>query len=260
MPTLKQSAQKWLKGALQRGGFDVVRSRKGYHFAPDYYGRSFGQREDIRETPLFSEIARTTIVTGRSCLYFDRLYVLFQALENLARKTNGPPVQLVEVGVYRGGTTAFLAEASAALGLRAEIHAFDTFEGHAAVDVVDGVDTVHRPGDFADTSYAAVREYLSPHTNISIYRGRFEDQCHAIAQRRLALMHLDVDLYGPTLHGLEFAAARLVVGGMCIVDDYQTKSCPGVKAAVAAFLGTHPEFTALHPLTEQCVLIRCEKA
>jgi hypothetical protein len=251
---LGRAATRLLKDALERGGLDVRRRRADFHYAPDYYGRSFAQRSDIRATPVFGELAAQTIAEGRSCLYYDRLYVLFQALENLARYAG--PLRIVEVGVYKGGTTAFLARTAQKLGIAAEVHAFDTFEGHAAVDVDAARDSIHRPGHFSDTSIDGVRQYLAPLSGITLHQGRFADRCGDLGDAALHLMHLDVDLYAPTLHGLELADERLIPGGICIVDDYQTRNCPGVIEAIDEFLARHPRYTVIHPLTEQCMLVK----
>lgn len=256
---MSRVAAKLLKSAFRRGGIEVRRYRDGFHWAPDYYGRSFAFRTDIRETPIFGELARQVVAENRSCLYYDRLYVLFQAMCNLRRyAANNASVRIVEVGVFRGGTSAYLAQLAIALDLPfAQIHSFDTFEGHAEADVDRAIDSVHRPGDFSDTSYEAVVEYLRRYPNVTVHKGRFEDRCDVLGNEPLSLLHLDVDLYAPTLHALEFADKRLITGGMCIVDDYETRSCPGVKRAIDEFLASHPQYFALHPLTEQCMLVKC---
>jgi hypothetical protein len=257
MRTIRNRAASWLKQAVRSSGFELQRKRDGFHYAPDYYGRSFAMREDIRRTPVFEQLAAEVIRDQRSCLYYDRLYVLFQALDNLRRRATDEPLRVVEVGVYRGGTTAYLARAARALGFaRAELHAFDTFEGHAAADIDAAHDTVHTTGLFDDTSFAAVSQYLAQFANVQVHKGRFEDRCELLGDASVSLMHLDVDLYAPTLHALRFASERQAPGSIVIVDDYGTKSCPGVKTAVAEFLADHADYLAFHPLTEQCVLTR----
>jgi O-methyltransferase len=257
MSRVGRVATKFVKDAIRRSGFEVQRSRPDFHYTLDYYGRSFAQRTDLRGTPIFGELAAEVIREGRSCLYYDRLYILFEAMMNLRRyAAQVTPFRIVEVGVYKGGTSAYLARLTSALGLAAEIHSFDTFEGHSAVDVDEQKDPIHKPGDFHDTSFDAVAAYLRPYSNVQVYRGRFEDRCGSLAGAPICMMHLDVDLYGPTLHALELAEQQLVTGGMVIVDDYEVTNCPGVKSAVDDFLRAHPRYFAIHPMTEQCVLVK----
>ena len=252
-----RAATQFLKNAIRRQGFELHRHRPAFHYAPDYYGRSFAQREDVRDIPIFSALADRVIEEGRSCLYYDRLYVLYQAVMNLRRyATTVTPFRIVEVGVYKGGTSAYLSLLSSALGLEAEIHSFDTFEGHDQLDVDVVRDPVHKPGDFHDTSFDGVAVFLKPYSNVQLYKGRFEDRCDVLAGAPICMMHLDVDLYGPTLHALELADRQMIDGGICIVDDYEVKNCPGVKSAVDDFLRAHPGYFTIHPMTEQCVLVK----
>lgn len=257
MSRVGRAASQIVKDVLKRRGFEVFRHRPHFHYTLDYYGRSFAQRADIRDTPIFGDLAARVIRDGHSCLYFDRLYVLFQAVQNLRRYAGvGSQVRIVEVGVFRGGTSAYLAELTAALGITAEIHSFDTFEGHDERDVDTTRDPVHKPGDFRDTSFESVGALLRPYANVRLYKGRFEDRCDALGNKPIHLMHLDVDLYAPTLHALRIADRQMIAGGTCIVDDYGVLSCPGVNSAVDDFLRDHPRYFAMHPLTEQCVLVK----
>lgn len=253
-----RKAARLARTVIQRQGYELFRRRPDFHYTRDYYGRSFEQRTDIRETPVFNELAARVIADGRSCLYYDRLFVIYEALLNLRRyAATVRPFRIVEVGVYRGGTSAYLAATAAALELGdAEIHSFDTFEGHSEQDVNAAQDPIHKPGDFHDTSFDAVAAFLAPHANVTLYKGRFEDRCAALQDAPIAMMHLDVDLYGPTLHALEFADQRMIAGGVCIIDDYEVNSCPGVKTAIHEFLASHPHYFAMQPMTEQCVLVK----
>jgi O-methyltransferase len=254
--TLVRRFTKVAKRVLRTVGFDVYRRRLDFHYAPDFYGRSFVQRHDIRHTPLFHDLAERTIAEGRSCLYYDRLFVLFQTLLNVRRYApNG--VRIIEIGVFKGGTSAFLASTAVALKMHdTQVLSFDTFEGHDSVDVDRTRDPTHKPGDFRETSFESVRAFLQSYSNVTVYQGRFEDRCGVLGEHPIGLVHLDVDLYGPTLHALEFGSSRMVVGGAFVVDDYEVKSCPGVRAAIDDFLVRHPSYFAIHPMTEQCVLVK----
>jgi hypothetical protein len=62
---------------------------------------------------------------------------------------------------------------------------------------------------------------------------------------RIALMHIDTDLYQPTKDALHLLFDRLSPGAIVIVDDYGNVSCPGVTAAVdeyGAETGRQPIF------------------
>lgn len=258
MPAIPKALWPLVKRTLVRLGVTAFRTQDHHHYVPDYYGRSAPKRSDLRKLPVFGELATTTRAAGRTLLHYDRLYILFQALENIRR--SGSPTALVtmaEVGVFRGGTSWFLASASQLLGLpHARLLSFDTFEGHAAEDINNQVEVRHHTGHFADTDYESVKAYLAELPGVTVFKGRFQDRCHEISEERFALVHLDVDLYDVIAFGLQFFASRLADGGIIVVDDYDVFSCPGVKQAIDEFLAARPDFIAIHPLTEQCMLFK----
>ncbi|MFX9457927.1 class I SAM-dependent methyltransferase, partial [Acinetobacter baumannii] len=61
------------------------------------------------------------------------------------------------------------------------------------------------------------------------------------------LFHVDGDhsIQG-TYHDLILARDQLADGGVILLDDIDTKECPGVKAAMLLFLGDNPEYTWDH--------------
>ena len=193
----------------------------------------------------------------RTLLYYDRLYVIYQALMHVKR-LNETGLEMAEVGTYRGGTTFFIASANETLGLNAsKINCFDTFEGHSETDINNKADYhSHTPHLFGDVNYLDVKQYLEKFKSVEILKGRFQDTCHEVQNRKFSFVHLDVDLYEPTCFGLDFFDKRIARGGVMIMDDYGTRSCPGVIQAVNEFLQNHHDYFVLHPFTEQCVLVK----
>ena len=251
---------RWPPRALGPFGFEAFVRRPDHHYVPDYYGRSAHKHVDLRQVPGFSALAAQVIRSGNTLLYFDRLYTLYQALLNTRRHAAaGRRLTVAEVGVYRGGSTYFIAAGSRDLGLSAlTLHAFDTFEGHSAEDIRPGLDqaALHTPGLFGETSFEAVSEYLRPFSNILLHKGRIQETASSVAGERFSLVHVDVDIYAPTAFALDFFGSRLVRGGMVVVDDYGFTTCPGATAAVDAFVSAHPEYATVHLLSGQCVLVR----
>ena len=258
MPTIPKALWPLLQRTLARCGVSAFRAKEHHHYVPDYYGRSAPKRSDLRKLPVFGELAAAARATGRTMLHYDRLYVLYQALDNIRRiGATDQPINLAEVGVFKGGTSWFLATAANRLGLtNAQLSSFDTFEGHAAQDINASVEVSHRVGHFVETDYESVRRFLAEAPGISVFQGRFQDRCHEVEARQFHLVHLDADLYDVIGFGLHFFACRLPVGGMIVVDDYDVSTCPGVKQAIDEFLAGRNDFFALHPMTEQCVLVK----
>ncbi len=257
-------ARSWpiLRAALAKGGVDAFVHRPDYHYVPDYYGRSAHKHYDIREEPIFGELASQVISDGRTLLYYDRLYTIYQAVRYVVRRyasTDVEMLNLAEVGVYKGGTSYFISSLLARLKCsRAALHGFDTFEGHAAIDIAteNFREPFHKAGMFSETAFDSVRAYLEQFPYARLYQGRFQETCDQVRGRPFHFVHLDVDLYEVTRAGLEFFDEHLVTGGIIVVDDYGFYTCPGVKRAVDEFIEPRPHYLPLHLLTGQCVLTK----
>lgn len=170
---------------------------------------------------LRDKVRRHTLVSE------DRLALLYQ----LTLQANNVSGDLVEIGVYRGGTALLMAESLGASNQ--QLHLFDTFCGMPASD--PDID-LHRSGDFADTSLEAVSALLGDFTNIHLYPGLFPETLpRDWTNKRFALVHVDVDIYASALDCCRFFYPRLSPGGVIVFDDYGFPSCPGVRQAVDEF-------------------------
>lgn len=231
----------WLKNTvfsfLRLIGIAAYVNKPSYHYVPDYFGKSAHKQKDIRTLPVFGELAGKVITSGRSSLYYDRLFTIYQIVSwfgSFNRKEQ--PMNLAEVGVYKGGTSFFMASLAEQLNLQLRLYCFDTFEGHAAEDINKSVEIAHIPGTFNDTSFEAVKGYLSQFKNVDVYKGRFQDTSPVLDDARMCFVHLDMDIYEPTIFALRFFSERLVCGGVILLDDYGFETCPGIERAVNEFL------------------------
>lgn len=249
-----------IQSALRLIGIAAYPRRKAYHYVPDIYGHAAYKQIPLNEIPVFGELASQVIQDRRSTLYYDRLHVIFQALVHLKTQfETHEKLNLVEVGVYKGGTSYFIASLVKHFNLQAAHHAFDTFEGHAAQDINSSVDTDHRPALFSDTEYETVKSYLGEFDNVLVFKGRFQDTSHELANKKIHFVHFDVDIYEPTIFGLNFFHQQLAPGGVIVVDDYGFTTCPGVKKAVDEFVTATPGYFSLSLLTGQYLLVKLGK-
>jgi O-methyltransferase len=218
----------------------------------EYYWREAFKRIDIRQLMPFGEIADRVIRDGRSYLNVDRLYTIWQAVESLPSRARA----IAEVGVYRGGSAWFIAEALRRSGREMPFYVCDTFQGHVEVD--DSVDGVHRPGvQFTRVKAEKVARYLREFPFIRLQVGDIRVTAAALAgESAFGLVHLDVDVYPITRFCLDFFGPRVVRGGMMVMDDYGTITCEGVKRAVDEFTASNPGFRVMHLLTGQAVVTR----
>jgi O-methyltransferase len=216
----------------------------------DYYWREAVKRIDIRQLMPFGEVAARVIRDGRTYLNVDRLYTLWQAVESLPSTTQA----VAEVGVYRGGSAWFVAEALRRCGREVPFYVCDTFQGHVEVD--EAVDGLHRPGaQFTRVKAEKVAKYLRGFPFVRVQVGDIRDTApNLAAESAFGLVHLDVDVYPITRFCLDFFGPRIVPGGVLVLDDYGTITCEGVKKAVDEFKETNPAFRVFHLLTGQAIM------
>lgn len=164
------------------------------------------------------------------------------------------PGDTAECGVRFGKSTFFVLKALNDPG-RAH-HIFDSFAGLSEAGAVDrpmaGI-KAWQQGDISVEEQQA-RSNLARFPNCSFYKGWIPERFGEVAERRFALVHIDVDLYEPTRDALAFFHPRMSPGGAIICDDYGFASCPGAKAAFDEFFRSRPEYVVPIP-TGQCLVL-----
>jgi O-methyltransferase len=218
----------------------------------EYYWREAFKRIDVRRLMPFGEVAERVIRDDRTYLNVDRLYTIWQAVEWLPSTARA----VAEVGVYRGGSAWFVAEALRRAKRDVSFYVCDTFQGHVEVD--ESVDGLHRPGaQFTRVRAEKVVKYLREFPFVRVEVGDIRDTAPSFAgERDFGFVHLDVDVYPITRFCLDFFSQRLVSGGVIVADDYGTTTCEGVKKAVDEFAASKPGFRVLHLLTGQAVVTK----
>jgi len=133
---------------------------------------------------------------------------------------------VAEVGVYKGGSLKHLArlfDDTAVIG-------FDTFEGLPKDQWIES--EIHEPGDFHDTTYEEVMEFLSDCPNVVLKKGLFPQSAKGLEDYKFKLVHLDMDFYLGTKLAIDWFWPRMEKGGVIVFDDYTWPNCPGVYEAV----------------------------
>jgi O-methyltransferase len=184
-------------------------------------------RADAEFVDALSQVRAFTLVDEM------RLYELW----DLAGQLRSVPGDVLEVGVWRGGSGCLLALQCARGDVPATVFLCDTFSG---VVQAGDEDPIYEGGEHSDTS-AELVDALAAHLgldNVRVLVGTFpDDTADAIADRRFKLCHLDVDVYAGSKASLEWAWPRLVPGGVVVVDDYGGDGMDGVRHAVDEFVG-----------------------
>ncbi len=197
--------------------------------------------------PLYAAVQEHTKVDDARC------YLLWQA----ALQCTSIPGDFLEVGVWRGGTGALLCDAAARLDDDRHVYLADTFRG---VVKAGPKDDYYKGGEHADTSRETVEELLEELDtgNYTVLEGVFpEETGHAVPEGRIALCHVDVDVYQSARDVTEWVWPRMPVGGVIVYDDYGFYGCEGVTA-----LGTEEierrDRLFLHNLSGQAFLIKLQ--
>jgi O-methyltransferase len=162
---------------------------------------------------------------------FDRKFFLRELLK-LVKSVGG---DLAECGTYQGASAYLMCEFAAVHGRR--VHLFDSFEGLSEPEVVDG--SWWEAGRFA--SPAVVRRNLAEFDCWRIHQGWIPSRFEEVADRSFAFVHVDVDLYAPTRDSIRFFFERMPTGGVMVLDDYGTHTCPGAKKAADEYFESRPE-------------------
>lgn len=127
------------------------------------------------------------------------------------------PTSIVECGVYNGTSALLLAD----LFPKAKVHLFDTFESFDSRDLqVEsdmGFETYEKMFECSSDQEAKLKKLR---TNFSINKGYFPDTIPSnFENESFSLVHLDMDLFQPTLTAIEYFYPKLTTNGRIIVHD-----------------------------------------
>jgi O-methyltransferase len=217
-----------LKAAASRFGFEIRRIQQMPIGIPDaaLYRPLF--------SPWFSDeiLSYYSVAAARTLVSPDRCYVLCVLL----KQALALDADIVECGVYKGGTAAMLAKIIVESGHPRRLFLFDTFSGMPKTD--KDLD-LHKEGDFADTSAEEVEKFVNAPGIAFLKKGFIPTTFSGLESNRFSFAHIDVDIYQSIVDSLVFIWPRLLSGGFIVFDDYGFPSCPGARRAVDDFfIGT----------------------
>ena len=161
------------------------------------------------------------------------------------------PGSIVECGVFKGMsllTFTKLVEVLCPGDTLKRVIGFDTFEGFPDLSEKDGSPNSRRGKvvggwdaiDFLPFLERAVditqRDSMIPRfKRVELLKGDVRETIPAYVEKnpglRIALLHLDLDLYEPTLVALRYLYPLVVAGGVVLLDEYAMEGFPGESAA-----------------------------
>lgn len=222
--------KKLVKQLFNAAGFEVRSTREVPPYAPEIrhaevfpsatYSPWLADEEFAR---FFESVKKHTLVDRYRC------YELWQLVAEAAKLPAG---ELIEVGVWRGGTGALIAKKCQLAGIQNEIYLCDTFRGVVKAGSHDGA---YSGGEHADTSKAAVLDLMSALNldRVRILEGIFpDDTADSVRDRSFRFCHIDVDVYESARDINAWLWPRLIPGGIVVYDDYGFHSCVGITRFV----------------------------
>jgi O-methyltransferase len=147
---------------------------------------------------------------------------------------------IVECGVYRGGSAGVLAYAAGRSPESRRLWLFDSFRGMPKASKHDDTYSHSITGAFVgsigDTRCLVERNGLAP-DRYEVVVGWFQDTFATANVEVVALLHVDCDFYDPVRLSLETFYPRLSEGGFVVLNDYGSFS--GCRKATDGFLQQH---------------------
>ena len=211
----------------------------------------------VADAELISSLRPYTMTSG------ERLWSLLNAVRYVIDE--GLPGDFAECGVWRGGSVMAMAKQLGALGVNdRRIWLYDTFAGMTAPTAADveagtGVtaETMLAGTEVGDGNnvwcvaglsdvQANVRSTGYPFDRFNFVEGDVAVTLQQSVPESISLLRLDTDWYESTKLSLEILYPRLVVGGVCILDDYG--HWQGARTAVDEYFAAAGHRPFMHPI------------
>ncbi len=194
---------------------------------------------------LYHSVRSNTLVDHMRC------YELWSLVTETA-KIDG---DILEVGVWRGGTGCIMAARAQMIGRKGDVFLCDTFRGVVKAGTSDAA---YAGGEHADTNIGVVNRLLMENNvhNCIVLQGIFpEETGETIASRRFSLCHIDVDVYESARDVFAWAWPRMPVGGVVVFDDYGFKNCIGI-AMLGEDLRARQDLVFIHNNNGHAILVK----
>ena len=159
---------------------------------------------------------------------------------------NDIPGDLIETGVWRGGSVIFMRALLKVAGVTDKtVWVADSFEGLPKPDedkyAADKGDIHHTLSDILAISEEQVRNNFKKFglldEQVKFLKGWFKDTLPTAPIEKLSVLRLDGDMYESTIQALDFLYPKLSIGGYLIIDDFDV--VPGCKQAVMDYRQQH---------------------
>jgi len=210
--------------------------------------RTLLRHEPPARDDAFDEIYLAGLLATGTCPTPTRRRDRLMHLTELLREATDVSGGVVECGCFQGLSSYVMCSYLKHWNPRFDgggYHIFDSFQGlsepTADDDIPDEWDNaanlrlMTQRGNFA-ASLQQVQVSLSAFSGITYHPGWIPLTFKSLPEARYRFVHVDVDLYDPTLDAFAYFYPRLSPGGIIASDDY---SWPGARTAIDEFCAEH---------------------
>jgi O-methyltransferase len=169
-----------------------------------------------------------TVPYGQTVIPRNRLKLLAEACRKALKRVPG---NVLEVGIYRGGTFVQLAKAVQDICPQFQAFGIDTFLGHPYTDGHRN----HPKGKYSDVDLGELFYFFNSQglgNRIELFLGKVEEIFASLGLGNISFAHIDCDLYIPVKYCAENVPRVMNKGGVIFFDDYGHDHCPGATRAV----------------------------
>jgi hypothetical protein len=165
-----------------------------------------------------------------------------------------------ECGVLCGVGSAMICKTlEGSYGDGEEHLGFDSFEGLSEPEGPDDTQYAWQKQGAMAIGPDTAAELLADFPFCRLVKGWVPDSLVEAQDHRFRFVHLDMDLYRPTLESLKFFYDRMNPGGVFVFDDYGHLTCLGVREAVQEFFDDKPE-SVIEIVAGQAVVFKGQAA
>lgn len=160
------------------------------------------------------------------------------ALSELLRLTTDIEGDTAECGVYKGCASHTILLSNQLSKHSKHHYIFDSFEGLSLPSDQDN--SYWHKGDLS-IGEQIVAKNLRDFDAKTLIKGWIPTGFDQVKNRKFSFVHINVDLYEPTLESIRFFYPLLSTGAILICDDYGFESCVGATKAIDEFLSDKDE-------------------
>lgn len=164
-----------------------------------------------------------------------RFLNLICLVRNVLNK-KGKTYHFAECGCWKGHSTYIISSLIKEYKKKINFHIFDSFEGLSSGENQDFSFQYNKKNQKSIEKYFIGNEknlnkVLKKFEFCKIHKGWIPSKFEKVKNKKFSFVHIDVDLYDPTMNSLEFFYPRLVKGGIICCDDYNYSLFPGATKA-----------------------------